>query len=233
MTTNVPAKFPSMLPATSREKLMTMTAAELMARGAEAKADYSSRTFEYLAFDGRFGKYSVANGTDEPDPYPTGSKVYFDLFESGKAWVCWKNGEVVDTVACSLFDPLPSEDSLTDHGPYNPDPQKRDGWSRQLTLRLRDKETGKQYQLRLSSKSAWISFGAFWQEFMEALSMHEPAKETPVLILGAEAFKSNGNKNFKPIFQIVGWEANPEASTQVSSAAEDVEEAVPASRRKK
>lgn len=213
--------------------------AELLARlNATVKAS-KANTLEYMSFDGRNGVYKVNNGTDEPDIYPKDSKVLLNLFESKQGYSCWKEGKPVDSVQVGLFDQLPDEADLEDHGPYSTDPQKREGWKQTYALIIKDVATGKQYQLQLSSASATRACGALLQDIMEQGASHDFRQETPIIRLGIVPFVSNGHKNKKPDMEIVGWEKNPvrEAAPAVEAeataeASEPVETGISSSRKK-
>lgn len=212
---------------------------QLLAGLGVSVAESKTVNSEYLQFSGREGRYSVSTGSgNEPTDFPSGTKLYLNIMESRKGYVCWKDSKAVDRLDCPLTKALPPESSLEDHGPY--DPEKRDGWKMFYNAFLKDIETGKQYQLQLSSPSATRAFGALLQDILEQAPLHNLFAETPVIQLGVESFKSNGYKNYKPKLDLIEWVANPSApavtaATSEAPAVEDqsAKKAMPASRGKK
>lgn len=216
-----------------------MTQEQLLAGLGVTAAESKTVNSEYLQFSGREGRYSVSTGSgNEPSDFPSGTKVYLNIIESKKGYVCWKEKKAVDRFETSLFKPLPAESSLENHGPYNE--QERDGWKMFYNAFLKDVETGKQYQLQLSSPSATRAFGALIQEIIEQAPLHNLLAETPVIVLGVESFKSNGYKNYKPKLDLVEWAKNPSAAA-IAPPSDDVpaiedqseKKAMPSTRAKK
>jgi hypothetical protein len=207
--------------------IQNVSQAELLARLSGTVKTSKANTLEYMSFDGRNGVYKVNNGTDEPDEYPKDSKVLLNLFESKQGYSCWKDGKPVDSVQVGLFDTLPDETELEDHGPYSTDPQKREGWKLTYALILKDVATGKQYQLQLSSASATRAFGALLQEILEQGASHDFRAETPIIRLGVTTFVSNGHKNKKPDLEITSWEKNPAPATKAAQVTDESEASEP------
>jgi hypothetical protein len=208
---------------------------ELLARLAKSVEASKTNTLSYMSFNGREGKFVVSNGTDEPDEFAKGQTVLVSLFDSKQGYACWKDGKPIDSVHYGLFDTLPDESTLEDHGPYSTDPQKREGWKLTYTVILKEPTSGKQYQLQLSSPSATRAFGAFMKEVIEQGAMHDFYAETPVVVLNITRFESKGHKNYKPDFELTGWKANPTAAaaiTDQSAAEEAPAEAISSSRKK-
>lgn len=195
---------------------VAMSQEQLLAGLGVTAAESKSVNSEYLQFSGREGRYSVSTGSgNEPADFPVGTKVYLNIMESKKGYVCWKEKKAVDRIDCALFKPLPPESSLEDHGPY--DEKERDGWKMFYTAFLKDVASGKQYQLQLSSPSATRAFGALIQEIIEQAPLHNLLTETPVIVLGVESFKSNGYKNYKPKLDLVEWAKNPSPAAAVAA----------------
>lgn len=208
---------------------------ELLARLAKSAENSKANTISYLAFNGREGKFTVGNGTDEPDDFAKDQVVFLSLFESKQGFTCWKDGKPIDSVSYGLFDDLPDVSSLEDHGPYSTDPQKREGWTLTYNVILKEQTTGKQYQLQLSSPSATRAFGALMKEIVEQGALHSFFDETPLIRLGITRFESKGHKNYKPDLEIKGWVANPKPATAIadqSDAADTPKEAIASSRKK-
>jgi hypothetical protein len=234
-------KMATNLTVAAPNQLRTMSKAELLAR-LQGTVDMSaSSNANFLRFDGRMGRYAYGTGDDELD-LPKGTKVLLNLFESKQGYACWKENKPVDSVDVSLFDALPPVDSLTDHGPYSDDKNKREGWSKQYTLFLRtlpdaDGKGGKQFILKLSAESARREFERLLAEVMDQTSMHDIQEQTPVIALGAQSFEWGGYKNFKPRFEIADWldnPAQPEPVAAVTAEEETSKEraAISASRKK-
>lgn len=223
----------------SANAMQTMSSAELLARLTKARDENSNNLDSFMNFDGRMGRYTVPTGAgNEPDTYPTNSRVLFNLLDTKHGFSCWKGGTVVDKLELPILEALPNEDDLEDHGPYDRDPQKREGWSRQIIMSLRDPADGKQYKLRLSSTSARDAFGKLLDRVISELSMHDINAQTPLISLGSESFKAKGQKNYKPRFEIVSWEDNPTTAEAASAAPAEAESqpaakkaAIPSSRK--
>jgi len=215
----------------TKSPLQARTKEELLAGLAKTKEESKTQNHNFLQFSGREGRYVVANGTEDPDPFPNNSKLYLNLFETKKGYVCWKDGKVVDTNDnYSLFDSLPPEAELEDHGPYSTDPNKREGWKMQYSVFMKNVEDGKQYILKLSSPSATRAFGQLIQDVLEQAAMHDFTTQTPIITMGVEGFKSQGHKNYKPRFEISSWEDNPAPAAAIAAtgAADKIEDAAPA-----
>ncbi len=198
---------------------------ELIAALAKTVEASKTNTLSYMSFNGREGKFFVSNGTDEPDEFAKGQKVLISLFDSKQGFACWKDGKPIDSVNRGLFEALPKEADLEDHGPYSTDPQKREGWRQTYTVILKEPVSGRQYQLQLSSPSATRAFGAFMKEVVEQSSMHDFYAETPEVIMNITRFDAKGHKNYKPDFELTGWIANPTAAAAITDQSAEVEEA--------
>ncbi|MFM7009104.1 MAG: hypothetical protein ACKO0Z_07180 [Betaproteobacteria bacterium] len=227
----------------TKSAMKTRSAAELLAGLGKVVESSKRETYKYLSYTGREGRFTVSMGAGkEPEPFETnGKRLQLNLFETTQGYVCWKDGKVVDTFESSIFEPLPPIDSMTDHGPYVQTDEKRDGWKKQISFFLRDATSGEQYILKLSSPSATNSVGEFLGSLFEQTAMHDITKETPVITLKSESFKSNGFRNYKPIFELVDWMVNPteetaapqiEAPKAEAAAATEEKVAIPASRKK-
>lgn len=208
---------------------------EILAGLGKTVESYKRETYKYLTYTGREGRFTVSMGAGkEPDPFETnGKRLLLNLFETTQGYVCWKDGKVADTFELSLFEPLPPVETMTDHGPYVQTEEKRDGWKKQFSFFLRDETSGEQYILKLSSPSAINSVGEFLGSLFEQLSMHDVTKETPVIALKSESFKSQGFRNYKPVFELVDWKANPTEEAAPAAQIETAkEEAAPAAEEK-
>lgn len=220
--------------------LQTMSQAELLAKLTGAAGTFSNNLDSFMNFDGKAGKFTVPSGTDEPDTYPLGSEVQVNILDAKRGASCWKKGGVIDKVERSIFEAAIDVDSLEDHGPYSTEQNAREGWGEYALLPVRDSKTGKQYKLRLSSVSARDAFGRLINEITAQATLHDLRAETPVIKLGSESFKAKGQKNYKPKFELVRWDKNPEQAAIAAPAAVEAEtdepEAVvtkiPASRKK-
>lgn len=226
-----------------KDQNKSLSQAELLARLQVSMDESQTVNSKFLNFDGRVGRITVPNGTDEPDTFAPDQQMYLSIWETKKSYVCWKGGQVIDSKEYSMFEPLPPVSQMEDHGPYSDNPQDREGWKLQYIVFLKLKSDGKQYQLKLSSTSATRAFGAFIGELLEEGRLHDFKEETPLIQLGVESFKHQGHKNYKPKFKIMAWEANPkeEAQAAVTDAsadkpseegATDAKAAMPASRKK-
>lgn len=221
---------------TELSKLRTMSLDEITARLSGVVEQHTNNLDQFMNFDGRIGRYSVpSSGGGEPETYPSGSKVLFNIFDSKNGFACWKGGKVIDSIERVILEGEISPDELADHGPYSPEPSDREGWTQYVTMLVKDSVTGTQYKLRLSSPSARDAFGKLMKEIRDNIGVHDITAETPVVQLGSEPFKAKGQKNYKPRMTIVEWVKNPEseaAASKVEAPEETTKAAISSSRKK-
>jgi hypothetical protein len=200
----------------------TLTREEIAARLLKTKEKSKANTSKYMIFNGREGRYAVANGTEDPDTLPVNAKYYLNIFASTHGYICWKDSKVVDSTQCSLLDEAPDESDLADHD-VSTDPQDREGWRYQYVLTLKSVEDGEQYALTLGNASSTRAFGTALAEIVEQMALYDPTTHTPIVSLGVESFKAQGHKNYKPRIEVVGWEANPGSTAAIAAPEAEAE----------
>lgn len=224
----------------------TLTTAQFLAGLGVSAQESQAQLYNYLSFSGRDGKFEInkkSDSNEDADVMEFGKRLVVNLVESKKGFVCWKEQTVVDSVEGPLSGwELPKENELPDHGPYS---DKRDGWAKQFMITFKDLDSGKQYQFKTSSASGVRQVGAMLQSIFEQGTMHDLSKQTPVIELSGSTFKSNGYKNWKPVFNLVDWADNPEplaltvgeptalAAPEMEAEEDTTAEAIVATRKKK
>lgn len=210
-----------------QQKLQKRTMAQLLAGLGNAVTDSGTTNETFLNFSGKEGKFFVKEG-DKQLEVALGTKLLFNIFEAQHGWTCWKDSKPEAQVFVSVFDPLPSKDSLEDHGPYK---GKRDGWSQQMSFMFKEDTgaNGRQYRLKLGNTSSLRAAGAFLASIVEKSAMYPFDRFTPVVTIDAEAFyakddEGNKQKNYKPLFTIVEMRENPK---QVEAPAEETKALAP------
>lgn len=201
----------------------SMTKEQLTAALGQSVAELRKDLYKYLKFDGRIGRFSTKEGENDIT-FDLNQKLLINLMDTTHGYVCWKDGKVVDSINESIFTVLPPLESVEierDHGPFSPDPQKREGWRKQYTINMKLLSTGNQFQLKLSNISGNNAFADFLTKAFDASTAgRDLTSYTPVVSLGAESFKSkDGNKNYKPKFEIVDWAENPKTEEVAVPAA--------------
>ena len=169
----------------------------------------------FLAFSGKTGKYTVGQDKKEV-PYDTRYAVNMNEFKRG--WICWLDGSVEEELMVRVLDGDPvAEKDLTDHAEDhdedgNPLYDDQEGWSYQISVQVRDVETGEQALFKISSKSGVNQLSALLNSYADNYEMH--TDEVMVVEIDAEEFEvevtnDKGRKvkhrAFKPIFDIVEW----------------------------
>jgi hypothetical protein len=105
----------------------------------------------------------------------------------------------------------PSDDEF---GPF--DANKGDGWFQAKAMVLRSTEHDQQGYFKINSVSGVSAMAEFIGEFAERAAAGLPA--WPVITLDVEEFESQGFKNFKPVFNIVGWLSNEQIGALAEGA---------------
>lgn len=219
--------------------LKAMDSAALLAGLSKSVEASVGEVYNYLSFDGREGRFKLSKGAgNEPDPFQPEGDYLLNLLDTKHEYVCWKDGKLIDSLSLTIFEPLPPMESLTDHGPYNSDKEKREGWKKQYSLLLRDDKANKQYRLNISAISATKAFDAFLLTLLEQLPLHDIKAETPRVKLSVESFKWQGNRNYKPKFELTTWAVNPTddkaavAAIAAPAEAEEGAKATPSTRKR-
>lgn len=224
-----------------KQQLMARSTSELLAGLNKSVEATNTEVFNYLAFTGREGRFTISKGAGTtPEDFSTNTELLLSLFDTKQEYVCWKDGKLIDSKTYTLFEPMPPIESMVDHGPYSDKPDQREGWKKQYSISLRDMANNRQYRLNISAVSAVRSFDAFLITILEQSALHDIKQETPKVKLGVTAFKAQGHKNYKPSFDLVSWETNPKSPAELAAAKEtaavteavEEDKPVPSSRKK-
>lgn len=187
-----------------------------------AQRDSGGPQGTFLRFSGNDGTYTHGKDQDELEP---GTRLVVNVMEMAAGWICWKDSKVVDEVNVRVVDGSPpDEEDLKDHGPYEDDD---DGWAEQRIIHLADEE-GKNYILKMMSKSGKRAFGTLLNDFV-AGRRTQGMDKVPVIELDYTEFDAKNakgkkiGKKFAPKFTIVGWYTEDEL-LELASAGEDADD---------
>lgn len=155
---------------------------------------------DYMNFSGKRGVYTIGkdNRVIQDDEIWV---VNVTAFEDG--WVCWKGGKPAATRLSNIFTGTPVSPPQDDElGPFNTG--KGEGWYQAKSMVVRScDESNQQGYFKINSVSGVAAIAEFQATFAERAAAGEPC--WPAITLGIEEFESQGFKNFKPVFEIVGW----------------------------
>lgn len=159
---------------------------------------------DFLSFSGKYGTYKIGRKGDALDPDEP-FIVEPRMFSRG--WICWKGGKPVGRHQWQAADKSKAiaREDLEDHGPYSDD---KDGWKEQLGMGLISTD-GKNTPVSFSvnSKSGVNAIADFVKEVGTRMRDNDPSM--PVITFGIEEFEAQGNKNFKPVFNVDVWADRP------------------------
>ena len=154
---------------------------------------------DYLNFSGKKGIFTIGvdNRQIENDELWI---VDVTSFEEG--WICWKGGKPASTRLSNIYSGLPvMAPNPEDGGPFNQ--SKGEGWFQAKAMVLKSLEHDQQGYLKLNSISGVSSMAELIGAFADrAVSTEEV---WPVIRLDVEEFEAQGFKNYKPVFDVVGW----------------------------
>lgn len=159
-------------------------------------------SYAFGKFNGNNGDWTYgSNPAKEIEP---GSRILIDMNQGvRRGWICWKAGEVKDErmVLVSQGNP-PSEDQLTDHGPYE---KKDDGWKEQVSVRFRLLDNGDEVELKMTSRAGVRGVGALCRGYGAQFRDYD-ADSLIVVEIDSKEYtpkdKSFGRK-YAPVFEIV------------------------------
>lgn len=186
----------------------------------------------FLSYSGKTGKYTV--GQDKKE-VPYGTRYAVNMNEYKRGWICWIDGSVEEELMVRVLDGDPlAESELTDHseegdGVYD----DQEGWNYQISVPLRDVETGEEALFKISSKSGVNQLSALLNSYADNYEMH--MDEVMVVEIDSEEFEvekenAKGRKvkfqASKPILDIVEWMEEDELAKLLGmdSDAEDTNE---------
>ena len=154
---------------------------------------------DYLNFSGKRGVYTIGmdkRKIESDEPWV----VDITSFEEG--WVCWKGGQPASSRMANIYNGVPIEQPDPEElGPF--DRQKGDGWFQAKGMVLKSLDEDQQGYFKINSVSGVSAMAELIGQFSERASAGEPC--WPVLTLDVEEFEAQGFKNFKPVFNVLGW----------------------------
>lgn len=178
-------------------------------------ATTGSSNADYLSFSGKTGKYSLGRDQKSIDP----EMLYLvepRSFIGG--WVCWKNSKPIDRVEWSVLqtkEQAIQREDLEDHGPYRE--SAGEGWQQLLGFGLIGCDVvHSQVKFSSTSKSGRNSIGDLMKEIGVRSAAEEP--NLPLIYFGETTFESNGQTNYKPVFEIEAWVTRDSASAYIDGS---------------
>jgi len=186
---------------------------------ASAANDLGSVNASYLKFNGNTGDYIFGADDDELEH---GERVVVDMEQAARGWICWKDGEVQEEINVLVIDGKPpTENQLTDHGPYEED---GDGWSEQIRLIFMMND-GTVLDYKASSKSGKRAFSGLLRDFAKQYKSHPG--QLAVVEIDATSFMPKDKKigkKYAPRFKIVDWISREAFEEQVGEDSGDYED---------
>jgi hypothetical protein len=187
---------------------------------ATAGQDMAGSHGTYLKFNGNSGEFTYGAEAEELE---LGTKLAVDMNSFRRGWICWVNEEVVEEIMVRVVDGKPPEKhELTDHGPYVVTEERKDGWTEQAAVTLRDIETGKEFIFKHSSLSALRALGQLLKDFAKDYKNHPG--ELPIVELDTSSFipkNKKYGKKYSPKFNIVEWVGEEELMSRFGENAAD------------
>jgi hypothetical protein len=162
----------------------------------------------YMSFSGKTNTYKLGRDKEQPDP-----DAVYAIAPGGfvEGWNCWKGGQVVGKHMWSTFDREEQEvtqDQLEDHGPYGVNDR---GWSKVMGATMLDIDDAERRKIlfMVDSISARNVFALLQKEVGERIRDRVP-EIVPLVMWGSEAFTAQGNVNYKPVRDTLGWTTDAE-----------------------
>ena len=153
---------------------------------------------DYLNFSGKRGLFTI--GADKREVQPDEIWIV-DVTSFEEGWVAWKNNQPVGVRMANIYKGAPiSQPDADDLGPF---PKDGEGWFQAKAMVMKSLDNDQQGYFRINSISGVSEMAKLMGEFAERASTGEP--HWPVIQLTKEEFTAQGFKNFKPIFDRVGW----------------------------
>ena len=167
----------------------------------------------YISFSGKKNAYSIGEEKADADP----EEVWLvNIYSFEKGWVCWKGGSPASKRMASIYGEPVATPDFDEHGPFNAN--SGDGWYNASAFMLRSIDRGIQGYFSTNTKSALNEFGKLQGEVARRLEEGEPA--WPIVQLGREEFRAQGQTNGKPKFEVYGWLGD--AQIQAMSEFDDI-----------
>lgn len=154
---------------------------------------------DYMNFSGKRGIYTI--GKDERKVQPD-ERWVIDVTSFEEGWICWKGGKPASTRLANIYTGVPVRAPDSDElGPF--DSKKGEGWFQAKAMVLKSLDNNQQGYLKLNSVSGVSAMAELIGDFSERAAAGEAS--WPVVCLDVEEFEAQGFKNFKPMFDVVGW----------------------------
>jgi hypothetical protein len=154
---------------------------------------------DYMNFSGKRGIFTIGQENRRVDEDETWV-IDVGSFEEG--WICWKGGKPASTRLSNIYNgvpvPTPNGEEL---GPF--DSKKGEGWFQAKAWVMKSLDNDQQGYLKINSISGVSAMAELIGEFSTRAAAGEAP--WPVVRLDVEEFESQGFKNFKPVFNIIGW----------------------------
>lgn len=152
----------------------------------------------YISFSGKKNQYSIGQEKNDADP----EEIWLvNIYSFEKGWTCWKGGSPAAKRMASVYGPPVDTPDFTEHGPFNE--ARGEGWFSSSAFMLRSLDNGVQGYFSTNTKSALNEFAKLQTEISRRIDEGEP--EWPIIQLGREEFKAQGQVNGKPKLLVYGW----------------------------
>jgi hypothetical protein len=152
---------------------------------------------DYLSFSGKIGKYALGKDKEDIDPDELWL-VNIHSFKNG--WICWKAGRPVAKRLAMITEPQVLDPDPDEFGPFT---SQNDGWYRAKSFVLKSLETGVTAEFTTNSKSGVSVFAGIEDQIADRM-VHNMA-DWPVITMDKELFTVDGNTNYKPKIDVLGW----------------------------
>ncbi len=154
---------------------------------------------DYMSFSGKQGVYTI--GQDKRNIQPD-ELWLVDVTSFEEGFIGWKGGAPFSKRMANIYTGVPiTAPDPEEGGPFNT--QRGDGWFQAKAMVLKSLDNDQQGYLSINSVSGVSEMANLIGAFSERAAAGEAC--WPVVALTREQFEAQGFKNYKPIFQEVGW----------------------------
>jgi hypothetical protein len=153
---------------------------------------------DYLNFSGKRGRFSY--GADQKD-FEMDRILVPNIAGFQDGWVCWKSGQPVATRLANIMGAPVKTPDFEEFGPFKAD--SGDGWFQAKGAMFKDIDSGDQFFFKINSVSGVSALAGLISDIADRAERGDPA--WPVLTLDMSEFTARGHKNFKPVFNVMGW----------------------------
>jgi len=171
---------------------------------------------DYLNFSGKNGEFTIGADKRKIDDE---ERWVVDVTSFEEGWVCWKASKPASVRMANIYNGVAvSQPNFDELGPFNE--QKGEGWYQAKAFVLKSLDEGQQGYFRVNSVSGVSAMAELIDAFSERAAAGLPC--WPVICLAAERFEAQGFKNYKPVFEEVGWLTNSQLQELADGA--DIDE---------